>query len=211
MTTKTKNAIYLALFIIAVCISSTGMAQNKSMCPDDNHPHAIDLELPSGTKWACCNVNAHSPGECGEYYAWGECEKKDTYSVKTYSYNDTSIGEDISHSGYDVAYMKCGDAWVMPTNIQIEELFAHCTMKWYEYQHQKGMLFTGPNGNRIFIPANGYKSGYRGLSEYDKLGRYWASNLKSLGRAYRLSFDKNTKSIIQNKNEYDTGNSYGPL
>ena len=27
-------------------------------CPDDNHPHAIDLGLPSGTKWACCNVGA---------------------------------------------------------------------------------------------------------------------------------------------------------
>ena len=31
-------------------------------CPDNNHPHAIDLGLPSGTKWACCNVGATKPG-----------------------------------------------------------------------------------------------------------------------------------------------------
>ena len=33
---------------------------NAQSCPDSNHPHAIDLGLPSGTKWACCNVGAIS-------------------------------------------------------------------------------------------------------------------------------------------------------
>ena len=28
--------------------------KKEHFCPDDNHPHAIDLGLPSGTKWACC-------------------------------------------------------------------------------------------------------------------------------------------------------------
>ena len=37
-------------------------------CPDDNHPHMIDLGLPSGTKWACCNVGASAPEEYGGYY-----------------------------------------------------------------------------------------------------------------------------------------------
>ena len=30
-------------------------------CPDDNHPHLIDLGLPSGTLWACCNVDTDHP------------------------------------------------------------------------------------------------------------------------------------------------------
>ena len=30
-------------------------------CPDDDHPHKIDMGLPSGTKWACCNVGAYRP------------------------------------------------------------------------------------------------------------------------------------------------------
>lgn len=39
------------------------------LCPDDNHPHMIDLGL--GVKWACCNVGATAPEEYGGYYAWG--------------------------------------------------------------------------------------------------------------------------------------------
>ena len=37
---------------------------------------AIDLGLPSGTKWATCNVGANKPEEYGGYYAWGETEEK---------------------------------------------------------------------------------------------------------------------------------------
>lgn len=43
-------------------------------CPDKKHPHMIDLGLPSGTKWACCNVGASTPEDFGESYAWGETE-----------------------------------------------------------------------------------------------------------------------------------------
>ena len=32
----------------------------------------IDLGLPSGFKWATCNVGASSPEDYGGYYAWGE-------------------------------------------------------------------------------------------------------------------------------------------
>lgn len=41
-------------------------------CPDNNHPHMIDLGLPSGTKWACCNVGASKPEDYGGYYEWGQ-------------------------------------------------------------------------------------------------------------------------------------------
>ena len=55
-------------------------------CPDDNHPHAIDLGLPSGTKWACCNVGASTPEGYGGYYAWGETSEKAVYNEVTYHY-----------------------------------------------------------------------------------------------------------------------------
>lgn len=57
-------------------------------CPDDNHPHLIDLGLPSGTKWACCNVGATKPEEDGGYYAWGETSEKDIYNVDTYKWRE---------------------------------------------------------------------------------------------------------------------------
>ena len=43
------------------------------------HPvdvQAVDLGLPSGLKWANCNVGAAEPWEYGGYYAWGEIEER---------------------------------------------------------------------------------------------------------------------------------------
>lgn len=41
-------------------------------CPDENHPHWIDLGLPSGTQWRCCNEGAYRPYEYGGYYEFGQ-------------------------------------------------------------------------------------------------------------------------------------------
>ena len=42
-----------------------------SVCPDANHPHLIDLGLPSGTLWSCCNVGASEPEDEGYEFMWG--------------------------------------------------------------------------------------------------------------------------------------------
>lgn len=41
-------------------------------CPDNNHPHWIDLGLPSGTLWRCCNEGASTPEGFGGYYTFGQ-------------------------------------------------------------------------------------------------------------------------------------------
>lgn len=51
--------------------------KEASLCPDNHHPHAIDLGLPSGTKWACCNVGTSTPEGYGGYYAWGGDEREE--------------------------------------------------------------------------------------------------------------------------------------
>lgn len=63
---------------------------DDTSCPDSNHPHLIDLGLPSGTKWACCNVGAKKPEEFVGYYAWGDTEEKSWYDWSTYIYCDGS-------------------------------------------------------------------------------------------------------------------------
>lgn len=40
----------------------------------------IDLDLPSGTLWATCNVGANTPSSYGRYFAWGEIFSKSTYN-----------------------------------------------------------------------------------------------------------------------------------
>jgi len=73
------------------------LTANAQSCPDGNHPHLINLGLPSGTKWACCNVDDdasnQSPTNYGSYYAWGEVNGKSVYNDVTYPYA-TGLDED---------------------------------------------------------------------------------------------------------------------
>ena len=157
----------------------------------------IDLGLPSGTKWASCNVGASSPEESGGYYAWGETEEKWEYTDKTYMYYDAQnekyiqIGNDISGTQYDVAHVKWGGNWRMPTEADIDELLQNTTSIWTTQNGVTGrMMISKINFNRIFLPVNGcYESVYdenfngaliyRGLCWKSVNGYYWSSTYAS--------------------------------
>lgn len=159
-------------------------------CPDEHHPHLIDLGLPSGTKWACCNVGASMPQEYGGYYAWGETEEKDIYNDVTYIYSsgtDTNgdgfydedisyqnIGDNIAGTEYDVAKQKWGGSWKMPTVEQCRELDLYCDSEWTTCNGVNGYLFTGASGGSIFLPAGGHRSMWF-TTFVDSYGYYWTS------------------------------------
>jgi len=154
---------------------------------------AIDLGL--SVKWASHNVGASSPEDYGGYYAWGETEEKSDYGWDTYKYynNNTgyiNIGSNISGTQYDVAHVKWGGSWRMPTRDEIAELVHNCTWKWTTYNGVKGQLVTGPNGNSIFLPAAGLRYG-TDLSGRGSDGGYWSATLDESGYshgAYGLYF-----------------------
>ena len=179
---------------ITLIMSSVAFMANVQSCPDQNHPHAIDLGLPSGTKWACCNVGATTPNGYGDYYAWGETEKKESFDWFTYIFCDGTmetcqdIGMDIAGTQYDVAHVQWGGSWVMPSKDQIQELLDNCSYTWTTKNGVEGGLFIGPSGGTIFLPAadtrwnhynNVLNSNYDGLNrdsdELPKGGYYWAS------------------------------------
>lgn len=148
-------------------------------CPDGNHPHAIDLGLPSGTKWCCCNVGASSPEGYGGYYAWGETSEKSVYDSNTYAFYDNkyiNIGSDISGTQYDVAHVCMGPPWRMPTMEQQRELIDNCSIQWTQQNSVNGILVTGPNGGQIFFPAAGYRW-YDNLYTAGSYGSYWSGSL----------------------------------
>ena len=147
-------------------------------CPDDAHPHLIDLGLPSGTKWACCNVGATAPEERGGYYAWGESTGKMVYDWSTYTHCDGDrhschdLGNNICGTQYDAAYLLWGAPWQMPSDVQVEELLTICSSEWTEVNGINGRKFTGPSGASIFLPAaGGCYSPF--LFERNKGGYYW--------------------------------------
>lgn len=163
--------------------------EKQGMCPDGNHPHMIDLGLPSGTKWACCNVGASAPEEYGGYYAWGELNEKNNYDIDTYQYynhqsdnsespiikeNWINIGLNISGTQYDVAHVKWGDNWYMPALKEYMELSENVIWEKTVYNGIKGQKAIGPNGNSIFFPFGGQ---YYKTDIYDcgKAAVHWLS------------------------------------
>lgn len=146
-----------------------------SLCPDSDHPHLIDLGLPSGTKWACCNVGATATQEDGGYYAWGETEEKDDYSWDTNQYG-TEPNITKYNASDDVAHVKWGGEWHMPTIEQYRELVEQCEYQWTSVDGMQGGKFTGPNGSSIFLPAAGHRRG-SDLVDRGSIGYYWSSTL----------------------------------
>ena len=168
----------------------------------------VDLGLPSGTLWATCNVGANAPEEYGDYFAWGETAPKDYYYWDTYKWcngsyttmtkycTDSSYGYNGFTDGKteldpedDAAYVNWGPSWRMPTTEQQRELYEKCSSTWTTLNGVSGRLFTGPNGNTLFLPAAGGRwdesLGYAGSDGY-----YWSRALDSShpNGAYLLYF-----------------------
>ncbi len=168
--------------------NGSGGLKAYAECPDGNHPHLIDLGLPSGTKWACCNVGASKPEASGGYYAWGETEKKTVYNWNTYLYGNywddcVHIGDNISGTEYDVVRMKWGTPWRMPSLDEMKELRDKCTRKWTQQNGINGIRVTGPNGNSVFLPAAGERWA-EDLYGCGSDGYYWSGTLSSDGESY---------------------------
>ena len=164
---------------------------------------AVDLGL--SVKWASCNVGATAPEEYGGYYAWGETEEKSNYSWSTYKYcNGTSSSmtkyctsssdgtvdnKTTLEASDDVATVKWGGNWRMPTTEEQQELIDKCTWAWTTLNGVNGYRVTGPNGNSIFLPAAGYRYGQE-VDGQGSSGDYWSSSLSSSygSGAYGLYF-----------------------
>ena len=171
--------------------------------PAEAEYQAVDLGL--SVKWANMNVGATSPEDYGGYYAWGETEEKDDYSWSTYKWcngsydtmtkycTDSSYGivdnKTVLDLEDDVAHVKWGGSWRMPTKAEQDELLNNCTWEWTIQNGVNGYTVTGPNGNSIFLPAAGYRYGTE-VSNRGSYGYYWPSSLNSYLSidAYYLSF-----------------------
>lgn len=173
-------------------------------CPNGDHPHMIDLGLPSGTLWACCNVGASKPEDYGSYYAWGETQPKDVYDWSTYIHcvngiyqTCQDIGSDIAGTEYDTATANWGAPWCMPTLAQYQEFYNNCTSVWATQNGVKGYKFTGPNGRSIFLPATGYYMDPPYGWQYGEVAStLWSSTVGSFGiDAYALYFHKNINRL----------------
>lgn len=162
----------------------------------ENGHEYVDLGL--SVKWATCNVGALRPNEYGDHYAWGEISTKRKYDDDNYTFGirgfngfnkyntkseygviDNRINLDLTD---DVAHVKWGGKWRIPTMEEIEELLDenNCIWSWTTqngvYGYKVTSKKTGYENCFIFLPAAG--AGYwDGIEDMGVDGRYWSSTL----------------------------------
>ena len=169
----------------------------------------VDLGLPSGLKWATCNVGASRPEDYGDYFAWGETRPKSEYSWSTYRWCngseknltkyctqstrgkdgkvDNIVTLDLSD---DAAYVNMGAAWRMPTKNDMYELINHCNWSKTTLNGVNGLKGIGPNGNSIFFPFAGDIFQVKSSLDYNKFNAtYWTSSLYECNPSQGIKFE----------------------
>ena len=156
----------------------------------------VDLGLPSGLKWATCNIGASSPEDYGDYYAWGETETKDYYSADNCSTYNVQTNDISGNIKYDAARANWGGSWRMPTKTEMEELIDFCKWEWAQVDGVVGNKVIGVNGNSIFIPAAGCRV-ESWLADAGGYGCYWSSTPDEsyIYGAHRLYFNDGDQGV----------------
>ena len=168
--------IISVLFLIGLCADNDDESVSEPTGYYLDHGY-VDLGLPSGLKWATCNVGASRPGDYGNYYAWGETTTKSTYTKDnsaSYESSDSKWNNIGGTSLCDAATANWGDGWRLPTKEDFEELLRECTWEWTTLNGYNGYKVTGPNGNSIFLPAAGWRYG-ADEGRAGSGGYYWSS------------------------------------
>lgn len=137
----------------------------------------IDLGLPSGTRWATCNIGATQPSQPGGLYAWGETATKTSYIPGNSKTHGKDMNDISGNTTYDVATAKWGKGWRMPTKEEFDELVTYCPFPKYEKLNGRwGQKFSNQlTGRTIFLPATGYKENGSKHQEASGCGNYWTS------------------------------------
>lgn len=153
-------------------------------------PGAVDLGL--SVKWADINVDAYRPWEAGSLYAWGEIEPKESYmwdsykfyhegtmkltkycNNKIYGYEEFTDNLTALEPEDDVAHVKWGGNWRIPSKEEFLELMNTDNCTW-TYTTMNGMtgyrVESKKNGNSIFLPDASDNHGCQG-------GLYWTNTI----------------------------------
>ena len=167
---------------------------------DYKKPEAIDMGLPSGTKWASFNLGANKEEDSGDYFAWGEIKPKDSYERSNYLYYNASyntfqdLGKDICGTKYDVANSRWDGEWQMPSQDQIDELINNSTCEKTNVNGVDGVRFISKiNGATLFMPTAGLRKGNDLTSKEE--GYYWSGTQSESSYVYYLGL-KNGRAFL---------------
>ena len=120
----------------------------------------VDLGLPSGIKWAKCDLGASSPEKYGDGYGWGETWTKTSWEYYYY-FTDIVKGQFTKYDSRDkryflekeddVAYLRLGEGWRYPTWNEVQELYDNCTVTESTLNGWPGVMFVSKNNNNYIF------------------------------------------------------------
>ena len=168
--------------IVATCVVMAIVIVDEFDGEENGH-YWVDLGLPSGIKWATCNVGADNATQTGSWFAWGEVSAKDSESNPPYSFKNFTTGKYLKYvteSRFgdidnlfvlepqdDAAHVQWGGDWRMPSQADVQELIDNTTYEPVQQYGKWGARLTSKNnGHSIFI-----------LTDSNKNGDYFTSSL----------------------------------
>lgn len=156
----------------------------KTINKDPRPAEAIDLGL--SVKWSPWNFGALSEADYGGHYGWGD-PTGELHDINA-QYGPRIPNDSICGTEYDIAHVTWGDKWRIPTMLEVEELFEKCSKEYvldYQGSGVTGYIYTGPNGNSIFMPYAGYRDGeeYIWRYSYNTLCM-WTANTNELAKPW---------------------------
>lgn len=211
-------------------ISQTGFIPNVSICTNQEDVHYmlvpkqyVDLDLPSGTLWAKCNIGANSETERGYYFTWGGTDGYPDASIKNFDYGDYELGnggetaadmlkynstdgKTVLEKMDDSAYQYSYGLFRLPVEAEYQEILNtnYVTNAWvtnYNDTGVNGRLFTSKsNGNTLFFPACGIADN-GSIDNVNVDGLYWSSTLSTENEinGNYLSFTSSYVAIMSSK------------
>lgn len=240
IATVDENGTVTAVYSGSVTITakagekSATCAVTVSSGPKGGVDLGIVMTKPGGTTyklyWAECNLGANNPWEYGDYYAWGETETKTENRWNNYKWGGASTltkycragdakywagtgdpdGKTVLDPEDDVAHVRLGKKWRMPTNEEFNALQENCNWEWSIQNGINGYKVTSKiNGNSIFLPAAGGKTTV--VNAAGTNGNYWSSSLHSemSWKAHDVGFNT-TKHTMNGYDRY-YGESIRPV
>lgn len=176
--------IITVLFVIVLFAGGWWLFNNRQILSSDDESSLLSVEyqnnnhsytdLGLSVMWSDYNIGASSAEEAGNLYGWGNTNLN--LSTDLYRYPNSNPPYNISGTEYDVAKQLWGGDWRMPTLSELRELQDRCTWEVVEKMSGTFCKVTGPNGNSIWLPLDGYKKGNE-IKSVGEWGFIWSSVL----------------------------------
>lgn len=163
---------------------------------------AVDLDLPSGNKWASWNLGATSyddPGQTDLYNLFqfgdptGEVTTNQLAVNPYFSAHQGSnwvVDDIIAGTSYDIATTKWGRGWKLPTRADFDELIENCDIYSDPITDKNGntrgcyLIVNKAHTKSIRIAATGIYVASSDRLKNTELAWYWTSETSGPGSAY---------------------------